>query len=122
MKEIKDYKPIIIAQDQGNGNHKTVHTCMITGVEKLTGEAIASKNVLTYEGKSYVVGERHMTYRDNKTIDNDFYIMALASIAEELITLGFCEANIILAEGLPLNFMKAQGKKYKEYLMKKCRS
>lgn len=117
MKEIKDYKPIIIAQDQGNGNHKTVHTCITTGVEALTGEAIASTNVLVIGEKSYVIGESHLTYREDKTCDEAFYIMSLASIAEELIALGYYEANVILAEGLPLNFMKAQGKKYKEYLM-----
>lgn len=117
MKEIKDYKPIIIAQDQGNGNHKTVHTCITTGVEPLSGEAIASTNVLVMDGKSYVIGEKHLTYRDDKTSDNSFYIMGLSSIAEEMMHMGFYEANVILAEGLPLNFLKAQGKAYKEYLM-----
>lgn len=116
MKEIKDYKMIILGNDQGNGNQKTAHRIILSGVEPLVGEAIASNNVLTYKGKNYVIGESHLTYREIKTDTDDFFLLNLAAIAEELDYRGYTEANILLAVGLPLAWVKAKQKAYREYL------
>lgn len=118
MKDIKDYKMIILGIDQGNGNQKTAHRIIQSGVEPLIGEAIASKNVLCFKGKNYVVGESHLTYRGEKTDNDDFYLLNLAAIAEELDYRGYTDANIALAVGLPLAWVKAKQKAYREYLSK----
>lgn len=118
MKEIADYKPIIIGVDHGYGNIKTEHCVFPSGVEK-TSAALASNHLLEYDGQKYIIGENHMTYQRDKTRDDDFYILTLAAVAEELKYRGYApDANIILAVGLPLAWTAAQRKAFKEYLRK----
>ena len=118
MKSISEFKPVIIGIDHGYGNIKTAHEVFRCGIEKMTGDAIASESVLTYQGVSYVVGENHLTYRSEKTVDDNFYLLTLAAIAEELKHKGgFTEANLILAVGLPLARVSGQKDAFREYLM-----
>jgi len=65
-----------------------------------------------------VIGESHLVYQGNKTDSEDFYILTLAALAEELKFRGLHEANVILAVGLPLAWMKSQGADFRHYLMK----
>jgi len=119
MKSITEYKPVIIGIDHGYGNIKTAHEVFRCGVEKLTGDAIASENTLAYRGASYVIGESHLTYRADKTNDESFYILTLAAIAEELKHRGgFTDANLILAVGLPLARVSAQKDEFRRYMLR----
>ena len=88
MKEIADYKPIIIGVDHGYGNIKTEHCVFLSGVER-TSAVLASDHLLEYEGQKYIVGENHLTYQGDKTGDDAFYILTLAAVAEELKYRGF---------------------------------
>ena len=118
MKEIADYKPIIIGVDHGYGNIKTEHCVFPSGIQK-TSAALASDHVLDCDGQKYIVGESHLTYQGDKTGDDAFYILTLAAIAEELKHRGYApNANIILAVGLPLAWTAAQRKGFREYLRK----
>jgi plasmid segregation protein ParM len=118
MKNISEYKQVIIGIDHGYGNIKTAHEVFRCGVDKLTGDAIASENVLRYRGGTYVIGESHLMYRGEKTTDNSFYLLTLAAIAEELKHKGgFTDANVILAVGLPLARVSGQKDAFREYLM-----
>lgn len=47
-----------------------------------------------------------------------FYILTLAALAEELKFRGLHEADVPLAVGFPLAWMKSQGADFKRYLMK----
>lgn len=80
-------------------------------------EPIVSKNFVRYKDKFYVIGESHLVYQGNKTDSEDFYILTLAALAEELKFRGLHEANVILAVGLPLAWMKSQGANFKSYLI-----
>lgn len=116
MKNVTDYKPIIIGVDHGYGNIKTEHCVFPSGVESVA-EVLASDQVLVYEGNTYVVGENHLTYQNDKTGDQNFYILTLAAVAEELLYRKYSpNANIILAVGLPLAWIGAQRKSFKHYL------
>lgn len=117
MKDIKDYKQVVIGVDHGYGNIKTAHTVLLSGVDKLTGEAIASSNVMKYKGISYVIGESHMTYQGEKTSDENYFVLTLAAIGEELSARGYKEANVVLAAGLPLTWISSQRKPFREYLL-----
>ncbi|SDA79078.1 plasmid segregation actin-type ATPase ParM [Butyrivibrio sp. INlla18] len=117
MKELKDYKPVIIGVDHGYGNIKTVSTVFPAGVELLQGEAITNNNILKYGDREYVIGESHLTYQGEKTKGNDYHILTLAAIARELDVRGYREANIILAVGLPLQWIGAQKKNFREYML-----
>ena len=97
---------------------KTAHRVFRTGVECMEEEPIVSKNFVRYKDKFYVIGESHLVYQGNKTDSEDFYILTLAALAEELKFRGLHEANVILAVGLPLAWMKSQGADFRHYLMK----
>ena len=109
---------IIVGVDHGYGNMKTAHRVFRTGVECMEEEPIVSKNFVKYKDKFYVIGESHLVYQGNKTDSEDFYILTLAALAEELKFRGLHEANVILAVGLPLAWMKSQGADFRHYLMK----
>ena len=109
---------IIIGVDHGYGNMKTAHKVFRTGVECMDEEPIVSKNFMKYKDKFYVIGESHLVYQGNKTDSEDFYILTLAVLAEELKFRGLHEANVILVVGLPLAWMKSQGANFKRYLIK----
>ena len=116
MKEVTDYKPVIIGIDHGYGNIKTEHCVFPSGVEQ-TEAAISGEHLLEYGGQKYIIGESHMTYQGDKTGDTGFYILTLAAIAEELMYLGYePKANVIIAAGLPLAWTVAQRKGFREYL------
>ena len=109
---------IIVGADHGYGNMKTAHRVFRTGVECMEEEPIVSKNFVRYKDKFYMIGESHLVYQGNKTDSEDFYILTLAALAEELKFRGLHEANVILAVGLPLAWMKSQGADFKRYLIK----
>ena len=109
---------IIVGVDHGYGNMKTAHRVFRTGVECMEEEPIVSKNFVRYKDKFYVIGESHLVYQGNKTDSEDCYILTLVALAEELKFRGLHEANVILAVGLPLAWMKSQGADFRHYLMK----
>ena len=118
MKDIAGYRPVIIGIDHGYGNIKTEHCIFSAGVEK-TISAINSGNVLVYDRETYIIGESHLTYQDDKTKDINYYVLTLAAIAKELVYRKYApNANVILAVGLPLAWMVAQRKSFREYLQR----
>lgn len=108
---------VVIGLDHGYGNIKTAHRVFTTGVEKYEDEPIVSNNYVLYKGKYYVIGESHLVYQGNKTDSEDFYILTLAGLAEELRFRGLYEADVILAAGLPLAWVKSQAADWRAYLM-----
>lgn len=108
---------IIIGLDHGYGNIKTAHRVFRTGVECFEEEPIVSTNYVKYKDKYYVIGETHLIYQGNKTDSQDFYILTLAGLAEELKFRGLHEAKVVLAVGLPLAWAKSQAADFKKYLM-----
>lgn len=118
MQERNTNKKIIIGVDHGYGNMKTAHRVFQTGIEAMEEEPIVSKNFVKYKDKFYVIGESHLVYQGNKTESEDFRILTLAALAEEMKFRGLHEANVTLAVGLPLAWMKSQGADFRNYLMK----
>ena len=118
MQKFNNGTKIIIGVDHGYGNMKTAHRVFRTGMECMEEEPIVSKNFVKYKDKFYVIGESHLVYQGNKTDSEDFHILTLAALAEELKFRGLHEANVTLAVGLPLAWMKSQGVDFKRYLMK----
>ena len=55
----------------------------------------------------------------SKNEDEDYYILTLAAIAKELAIRGMDSADVLLALGLPLNWLANQKKDFAEYLMRK---
>jgi len=120
-KHMRDYRvneTIIIAVDHGYGNIKTANTVFATGVIPSTTEPVLSKDVLFFDGMYYTIGEGHKEFIPDKIIDEDYYVLTLAGIAKELKLRNLHDADIHLATGLPLKWVKSQKADFQEYLMK----
>lgn len=66
-----------------------------------------------------MIGESHKVFIANKNEDDDYYILTLTAIAKELSFRGMTEADVVLAVGLPLNWMAKQKQDFVDYLMRK---
>ncbi len=108
----------IIGVDAGYGNMKTARTIYPTGLVAMDTKPFFDGDILEYNGIWYRVGEGHKAYNPDKTADEDFYILTLASIAAELSTEQITEANVYLALGLPTTWTGRQLEDYRRYMMR----
>lgn len=108
----------IIGIDHGYGNIKTANTVTPTGVSVFETEPTFEGNVLYYDGRYYRFGEGHKPFISDKTEDEDFYAATLFGIARELSREKIYEADVHIAAGLPLTWVKNQRESFREYLMK----
>ena len=93
MKSNKD--KIIIGIDHGYGNIKTANHCFKAGITTHDSEPLFTKDMLTYNGKYYLIGEGHKEFLPEKQNDEDYYILTLAAIATELADEGLTEADVV---------------------------
>lgn len=112
---MKDY--VVIGIDHGYGNIKTAHNCFKTGVACYDTEPIFKSNMLEYDGKFYIIGNRHKEFIPEKQNDTDYYILTLAAIGKELYYRKLTSAKVFIAAGLPLTWVSEQKDKFKEYLL-----
>lgn len=116
MKDLNGIK--IIAVDHGYGNVKTANTVTPTGLIAYDTEPIFTGSVLEYEGRFYRVGEGHKAFVSDKATDEDNYLLTLMAIAKELNIAGLHEANVYLAAGLPMTWIRRQREAFRNYLLR----
>ena len=116
MKTMNNTK--IIGIDHGYGNMKTANHCFSSGVLSFDAEPLFTGDMLTYNGKYYLIGEGHKEFIAEKVNDEDYYILTLAAIAKELKAEKLTEAHIVIAAGLPLTWTSVQKADFKAYLSK----
>ena len=116
MRKYNDY--YIIGVDAGYGNMKTARTIYPTGLVAMDTKPFFDGDILEYNNTWYRIGEGHKAYNPDKTADEDFYILTLASIAAELSTEQITEANVYLALGLPTIWTGRQREEYRRYMMR----
>ncbi len=115
---MKFYKHLtIIGVDHGYGNIKTANHIFKSGVIKCNEKPYFDKNLLTYNGEYYLIGEGHKEFVADKFIDFDYYVLTLAAIATELRQRGTTQAVVHIAAGLPLTWIGQQMESFKEYLL-----
>lgn len=112
-------KVAVIAIDHGYGNIKTANTVTPTGIVAYDSKPTFEGNILCYEGKYYRLGEGHKAFIPDKVQDNDFYLFTLMGIARELNREHITEADMYLAVGLPLTWVKQQRDSFRAYLTEK---
>lgn len=115
---IKLKNQIVIGIDHGYGNMKTSNFCFPTGVIAYDSEPLFTADMLTYDGKYYLIGEGHKEFAPDKIKDEDYYVLNLAAIAKELKAANVTEAHIVIAAGLPLTWTSGQKAEFKAYLSK----
>lgn len=115
MREFKNVK--IIAVDHGYGNIKTANTVTPTGITAYETEPIFTGNILDYNGTYYRIGEGHKEFIPDKAIDEDYYLLTLMAVARELNIFSIQEADVHLAAGLPLTWIRHQREEFRSYLL-----
>ena len=116
MRELNNIK--IIAVDHGYGNIKTANTVTPTGVTAYENEPIFSGNILEYRGIYYRIGEGYKEFIADKAMDEDYYILTLMAVARDLNVYGIREADVHLAAGLPLTWIRKQREDFRSYLLR----
>lgn len=115
MREFRNTK--IIAVDHGYGNMKTANTVTPTGIKAYETEPIFTGNILEYNGIYYRIGEGHKEFIPDKAMDEEYYLLTLMAIARELNVFSIREADIHLAAGLPLTWIRNQRESFRSYLL-----
>ena len=115
MKKLQN--TIIIGVDHGYGNIKTANRIFQSGVIKLKPGQEFCGIPLIYRNEKYLVGQGHKAFVADKFLDEDYYVLTLAAIAEELSLQGITTADVHIAAGLPLTWLGSQAKEFKEYLL-----
>ncbi len=110
-------KPVIIGIDHGYGNIKTAHVIFKSGVTAYDKEPTFTRNMLTYDGRYYIIGDEHKEFAAAKMYDQDYYILTLAAIGIELHLRGLTSARVHLAAGLPLTWVSEQKEAFRSYLL-----
>lgn len=116
MKTIKNTR--IIGIDHGYGNMKTANHRFKTGISAYDSEPLFTADMLTFNGRYYLIGEGHKKFIAEKVNDEDYYILTLVAIARELKAENLTEAHVVLATGLPLTWTSGQKAEFKAYLSK----
>ncbi len=117
MEPVITTEPIIVAIDHGYGNIKTptfIFPACVTPCEQ--GMPLTTDDVLSYEGKRYAIGAGHKEFRQEKIVDEDYYILTLAAIGRELHHRHLSQAEIVIAAGLPLTWAARQREQFQAYL------
>ena len=117
MEPVITTEPIIVAIDHGYGNIKTptfIFPACVTPCEQ--GMPLTTDDVLSYEGKRYAIGAWHKEFRQEKIVDEDYYILTLAAIGRELHNRHLSQAEIVIAAGLPLTWAARQREQFQAYL------
>lgn len=108
----------IVGVDQGFGNMKCRHVVFRTGIRAYDAEPPMTADALFYKGKYYVVGEDHKSFVSDKSQDEDYYILTIAALAKELEFRHITDCEVVLAVGLPIQWITAQKESFRKYLMK----
>ncbi len=102
---------------EGYGNIKTANTVTPTALTAYETKPVFSGNILEYKGMYYRIGEGHKEFTADKTTDQDYYLLTLMAVARELNIVGRQTANVHLAAGLPLTWVRRQRDSFRDYLM-----
>ena len=116
MSNEKMNKPIIIGVDHGFAMMKYAHGTFPNGLKRIQGEASLENNTLVVDGQTYKIGEGRLPMKEEKTSDEDYFILTLASVCKEMKFRGLKQANVILAVGLPFSRFGIERKTFHDYL------
>ena len=75
---------MIIGIDHGYSAMKTKHCCFPSGVSAYEHEPYTNRGVLQFEGKYYVCGTGRQPLIRTKTENQNYYLLTLAAIAQEI--------------------------------------
>ena len=103
--------------DHGNSSIKTVNFVFSSGLADYPIRPPVDTDILEYGGIYYRIGEGHKEFIADKAVDEDYYLLTLMAVARELNVYGIREADVHLAAGLPLTWIRNQREAFRSYLL-----
>ena len=109
----------IIGIDHGFGQMKTRYNTFRSGIITRDTEPPVGGDILILDGKYHIIREQHKVFTQNKTMDGDYYILTVAALAKEMISRQIREADVIIAAGLPLQWVTISKEEFRDYLLQR---
>lgn len=105
-------KPVVIGIDHGFSLMKTKHHIFSNGVVRCNGRPPVVENSFYYDGSYYCIGGARKTVHEDKTEDEDFFLLTLVAVAKEIKTRELSRTlRVVLGVGVPFKrFGKEQAK------------
>ncbi len=104
--------------DNGNYNTKSSDGMLYaSGFTVSDREFLTSELQLFYEGSYYAIGERRLRFQQDKTMEQDTFILTLPAIAEAMKRVGVTDADIMLGVGLPIDSYGTQKEAFRQYFL-----
>jgi len=105
-------KPVVIGIDHGFSLMKTKQHIFCNGVVRCNGRPPVAENSFYYDGSYYCIGGERKTVHEDKTADEDFFLLTLVAVAKEIKTRELPRTlRVVLGVGVPFKrFGKEQAK------------
>ena len=105
-------KPVVIGVDHGFSLMKTKHHIFSDGVVRCNGRPPVVVYSFYYDGSYYCIGGARKTVHEDKTEDEDFFLLTLVAVAKEIKTRELSRTlRVVLGVGVPFKrFGKEQAK------------
>ncbi len=108
-----------IGIDNGNYNTKSSERILYaSGFTLSDSEFITSEMQLFYEGSYYAIGGKRLSFQQEKTKEEDTFILTLPAIADAMKKADTTSADVMLGVGLPIDIYGAQKKAFGQYFLK----
>lgn len=116
---------LVLSVDTGNKAIKTENLSFNSGIQTMDMMPGEKEEVLRYRGKYYMPASSRITYLEDKTVDDRYYLLTLIAVAKELGRLDSKEAyvpkglvEVDLLVGLPPAHYGMQRKKFRDYFFR----
>jgi plasmid segregation protein ParM len=108
-----------IGIDNGNYNTKSSERMLYaSGFAVSDREFITSDMQLFYEEAYYAIGGKRMSFQQEKTKEDDTFILTLPAIANAMRMVGTSAADILLGVGLPIDIYGTQKSVFRQYFLR----
>lgn len=114
---------IYIGVDHGNRQIKTVNHTFISGLVSSKTVPPGMKDILQYNGTYYSLSHKRLPYRSDKTVDENFFMLTLIAVAQEIFTrkIPGNTFDVALGIGLPPQHYSRQKDAFTRYFSSKGR-
>lgn len=111
---------MLIGIDHGNRCTKTAHDYFVSGFAKFPVAPPMAQDLIQYRNAYYALSDERLSYRRDKSLNDDFYLLTLFAIAKEVEAAKAYEPykDIQLAAGLPPEHFGALRDKFSTYLLR----
>ena len=105
--------------DNGNYNTKSSERMLYaSGFTMSDNEFITDDMQLYYDGRYYAIGGKRMNFQQDKTKEQDAFILTLPAIADTMKRVNLSSAEILLGVGLPIDTYGTQKEEFRQYFLR----